>query len=64
MANKAKVVSQPAPMTNGAEIGARLRARANTLTGAQREAARLRGAHLLMPRADQEVVETKRHRSG
>jgi len=39
--------SKPEPPTKGTEIGARLRSRANKLTDAQREAARLRGMQLI-----------------
>jgi hypothetical protein len=47
MANQPKSDSKPEPMTKGAEIGARLRTRANAMTDAQREAARLRGMQLI-----------------
>ena len=39
--------SKAKPITKGAEIGVRLRARATTLTRVQRRAARLRGMQLI-----------------
>ena len=45
--NQPKPTTMPERPTKGAEIGSRLRARANKLTVTAREAARLRGMQLI-----------------
>jgi hypothetical protein len=47
MANEQKQPTKPEHPTKGAEIGARLRTRANTLSAEARETARLRGMQLI-----------------
>jgi len=58
MANEQKQPTKPERPTKGAEIGARLRARANTLSSEARETARLRGMQLIYGNAGRNKVHT------
>lgn len=58
MANEQKQTGKPERPTKGAQIGARLRARANTLSAEAREAARLRGMQLIYGNAGGKKVHT------
>jgi hypothetical protein len=58
MPNKQTSPDKPERPTKGAQLGARLRARANTLSAEARETARLRGMQLIYGNASGNKVHT------